>query len=305
MFLGQPSVLWKTVMSVSPSGQKKGRGANRQKMRPIEHTYTIGSSLVSCRAAYRSCMLNSGPLNVQFPGLNSKMNASDEDAIRLVPMTEAEREAKVNPMRAFVAGMTIRFELSRRKFLSRLYSFYFESSNSHFAPKFLISHQKCKNQSLFFRKRRITQKLHPLERGFTGRSIPGMKLGPPPALGDVTFNDFETYCLQLRRVCHMDGTVGRLHSSQALVVTGNGRGTVGYAAAKAAMMRPMLAVIRAMQMAAKRLFYVQLLEERTIYQVLFVNRHSGLTIIAGPDFGLFESCNSGIGPGPSRVWQDF
>lgn len=36
--------LWKTVTSVSKSGQKKGRRSTRQPIRPLERYYRIGSS---------------------------------------------------------------------------------------------------------------------------------------------------------------------------------------------------------------------------------------------------------------------
>lgn len=47
-------------------------------------------------------------------------------------------------------------------------------------------------------KRRAKEKLHPLERGFSGTQIVGQRLGPPPPVDDVTYDDFETYCLQVR-----------------------------------------------------------------------------------------------------------
>lgn len=36
--------LWKTITSVSKSGQKKGRRSTRQQIRPLERFYKIGSS---------------------------------------------------------------------------------------------------------------------------------------------------------------------------------------------------------------------------------------------------------------------
>lgn len=47
----------------------------------------------------------------------------------------------------------------------------------------------------------MKEKLHPLERGFAGTRIEGQKLGPPPPIDDVNFNDFQTYCLQVRMFC--------------------------------------------------------------------------------------------------------
>lgn len=43
----------------------------------------------------------------------------------------------------------------------------------------------------------MKEKLHPLERGFAGTRIEGQKLGPPPSVGDIHFDHFQTYCLQV------------------------------------------------------------------------------------------------------------
>jgi ribosomal protein S5 len=50
-----------------------------------------------------------------------------------------------------------------------------------------------------------------------------------------------------------------------LLITGNGRGLAGYAVGKAPLHRTNNAIIKAMNMAGRKLFYVELLEGRTIY----------------------------------------
>lgn len=47
------------------------------------------------------------------------------------------------------------------------------------------------------KKRRINEKLWPLERGFSGPHVVGQKLGPPPPVDGVNFEGFETYCLEV------------------------------------------------------------------------------------------------------------
>lgn len=60
---------------------------------------------------------------------------------------------------------------------------------------------------------------------------------------------------------------GRVHNMNALVITGNGKGLAGYAVGKAAIHRTNNAIIAGMNMAGRKLFFVELLNGRTIYQV--------------------------------------
>ncbi|MCP9259261.1 Protein sel-1 protein [Dirofilaria immitis] len=114
-------------------------------------------------------------------------------------------------------------------------------------------------------KKRIKEKLHPLERGFAGVRIEGQKLGPPPPVDDIYFDDFQTYCLQLRRTTNMT-SYGRQHTMSALIITGNGNGLGGYAIGKSGLKHHIRAIVNGMRMASKKLVYVELLENRTIYQ---------------------------------------
>ncbi|KAJ1351132.1 28S ribosomal protein S5, mitochondrial [Parelaphostrongylus tenuis] len=115
-------------------------------------------------------------------------------------------------------------------------------------------------------KRRFREKLHPLERGFSGTQIVGQKLGPPAPVDGVSFDDFQSYCLEIKRTCNMTRVFGRVHTMAALVITGNGQGLAGYAVGKAPLHRTTTAIVNGMNMAARKLFYVDLLEGRTIYQ---------------------------------------
>ncbi|CAD5225655.1 unnamed protein product [Bursaphelenchus okinawaensis] len=116
------------------------------------------------------------------------------------------------------------------------------------------------------KKRRQREKLHPLERGFSGHKIEGQKLGPMPPLDGVNFDDFQSYVLEIKRTANMTRVFGRVHTMAALVFVGNGNGLAGYAVGKAGLNRSMNAVIKGMKIASRKLFYVDLLEGRTIYQ---------------------------------------
>lgn len=49
-------------------------------------------------------------------------------------------------------------------------------------------------------KRRIREKLHPLERGFSGGTVVGQKFGSPPSAEGVNFDDFQSYCLEVSKL---------------------------------------------------------------------------------------------------------
>ncbi|VDO74309.1 unnamed protein product [Haemonchus placei] len=176
--------------------------------------------------------IGSSPMKVQFPGLNAPINTVDPD----VKITEqSEEEIKEG-------------QLSVRKALEE---------------------QKMGG------RRRFREKLHPLERGFSGTQLVGQKLGPPPPVDGVSFDDFQTYCLEelclwlpmgVKRTAVMTRVFGRVHTMAALVITGNGNGLAGYAVGKAPLHRTTTAIVNGMNMAARKLFYVELLEGRTIYQ---------------------------------------
>jgi hypothetical protein len=47
------------------------------------------------------------------------------------------------------------------------------------------------------KKNRRKEKLTPMERGFTGGTWLGQKLGPPPSIDGVDLGEFECVCLQV------------------------------------------------------------------------------------------------------------
>ncbi|CAI5451849.1 unnamed protein product [Caenorhabditis angaria] len=200
--------LWKTLTSVSKSGQKKGRRNTRQPVRPLNRFYRIGS----------------GPLKVEFAGLNSPIKLKEDRLAEIVEQTEDE-------VRESMGGI-----------------------------------KKILEEKDTGKKKRNREKLHPMERGFSGTQLVGQKLGPPPQVDGVDYSDFETYCLEVKRTSNMTNVFGRVHTMSALVVTGNGKGLAGYAVGKAPIHRTTTAIIHGMNMASRKLFFVELHEGRTIYQ---------------------------------------
>ncbi|CAB3397934.1 unnamed protein product [Caenorhabditis bovis] len=201
--------LWKTLTSVSKSGQKKGRRNTRQPVRPLNRFYRIGSS----------------PMKVEFAGLNAPIRLKeDQPLVGIVEQTEDEVRENFG---------SVKRNLEERD---------------------------------TGKKKRNREKLHPMERGFSGTQLVGQKLGPPPPIDGVDFSDFETYCLEVKRTSNMTNVFGRVHTMSALIVTGNGKGLAGYAVGKAPIHRTTTAIINGMNMASKKLFFVELHEDRTIYQ---------------------------------------
>jgi len=65
----------------------------------------------------------------------------------------------------------------------------------------------------------------------------------------------------------MKGGFGRVFTMKVLVVTGNGKGTIGYAVGWSPLFETNSAILKAMKFATRRLQHVELLEGRTIYNV--------------------------------------
>uniref|UniRef100_A0A0N4ZLV2 Small ribosomal subunit protein uS5m n=1 Tax=Parastrongyloides trichosuri TaxID=131310 RepID=A0A0N4ZLV2_PARTI len=204
--------LWKTITSVSKSGQKKGRRATRQTVRQLDRFYKIGQS----------------PMNIKMPGLNMAINDNiasiTKDPIFVQESTEEEIQQNLDKVKLILGDKGA------------------------------------------LKKKRNKEKLHPLERGFSGTQIVGQKLGSPPPIDEINFDEFQTFCLEVKRTSNMTGVFGRVHTMSALVFIGNGKGLGAYAVGKAPIHKTNVAIVNGMKMASRKLFYVELLEDRTIYQ---------------------------------------
>ncbi|XP_026462523.1 28S ribosomal protein S5, mitochondrial-like [Ctenocephalides felis] len=110
-------------------------------------------------------------------------------------------------------------------------------------------------------------KLSPIERGWSGARLPGRSVGPPDAVGEDAFENFDTKVLEMKQVFHMSGTLGRKRCQSIFVVTGNGQGLAGFGLGKAADTRA--ALRRAKNRAGQKLMYFELYKNHTIFHDFF------------------------------------
>ncbi|KRX82250.1 Protein sel-1 -like protein 1 [Trichinella sp. T6] len=156
-------------------------------------------------------------------------------------------------------------------------------------PKYLPPDPEREQKLLKLREMtRVSRlKLHPLERGWSGTSLKGRKLGPPPCIAEQENSDqFKTVVLETKAVRHMTARLGQVKRISLLAVVGNGNGLAeeisflqlyyviiiiivlfiifGFAFAK--MLDSKAALRKASNMAAKRLRYIERFDNHTIYQ---------------------------------------
>lgn len=65
---------------------------------------------------------------------------------------------------------------------------------------------------------------------------------------------------------------GRVYTMFALTIIGNGKGLAGFGVGRAPMFKSNLAIVASMRHASRNLFYVELFENRTIFQVKFLKK---------------------------------
>lgn len=107
------------------------------------------------------------------------------------------------------------------------------------------------------------QKISPLDRGWSGNKMPGRSLGAPDAIGEDSFEGFDTKVIEFKQVMNMKGNLGRKRRLSAFVVTGNKNGLAGFATAKAVDGRACLR--KAKNRAAQKLMYIDLCDGHTIF----------------------------------------
>nr|XP_046258431.1 28S ribosomal protein S5, mitochondrial [Scatophagus argus] len=111
------------------------------------------------------------------------------------------------------------------------------------------------------RRRKIKTKR---ERGWTGSSWGGVRLGPPdPGPNGETYEDFDSRVIEVKSVSHMTAKEGRSRTISCLVAVGNGKGTAGFALGKAADRN--IALRKAKNRAIQYLFYVERYNDHTIF----------------------------------------
>jgi len=111
------------------------------------------------------------------------------------------------------------------------------------------------------------QKLTPLERGWSGAKMPGRSIGPPDAIGEDSFEGFDTKVLELKTVINMKGNLGRKRRLAVAVITGNGNGLAGFATAKAVDSRT--ALRKAKNRAGQKLMHFELSDGHTVFHDFF------------------------------------
>ncbi|KRX65198.1 Protein sel-1 -like protein 1 [Trichinella sp. T9] len=98
-------------------------------------------------------------------------------------------------------------------------------------PKYLPPDPEREQKLLKLREvTRVSRlKLHPLERGWSGTSLKGRKLGPPPCIAEQENSDqFKTVVLETKAVRHMTARLGQVKRISLLAVVGNGNGLAVY-----------------------------------------------------------------------------
>jgi len=111
--------------------------------------------------------------------------------------------------------------------------------------------------------KRRTQNVPALQRGFSGGRLPGKSVGPPDPINDYMFEGFDSRVLEFKMVSHMTGNLGRKIRFSSLIATGNKKGLVGFAVAKAQQGKG--ALRQAKNKAAQRLQYIDLYDGHTVY----------------------------------------
>lgn len=111
----------------------------------------------------------------------------------------------------------------------------------------------------------------PLERGWTGSSPEGKKFGPPiPRNSEESFEGFESVLLFSRTMTIMTPK-GRERSLRTLVVTGNKKGTAGFAFRRTPQGHGPTILQKAIDRAGQALTTIPLYEGRTVYHDFFSN----------------------------------
>uniref|UniRef100_A0A5S6R1M8 Small ribosomal subunit protein uS5m n=1 Tax=Trichuris muris TaxID=70415 RepID=A0A5S6R1M8_TRIMR len=135
--------------------------------------------------------------------------------------------------------------------------------------------------------------LHPLERGWSGSGLKGRLLGPPTCLANEENGDsFKTIVLETKSVRHMTARLGQVKRISLLAVVGNGNGLAGFAFAKHSDSK--LALRKASNMAAKRLRFVERLQNHTIYQDFWAECRSTQLFVERMPEGYGLRCHRAI-----------
>ncbi|XP_034834081.1 small ribosomal subunit protein uS5m [Maniola hyperantus] len=135
-------------------------------------------------------------------------------------------------------------------------------------------------------------KLSPIERGWSGSSMPGRSIGPPDPVGDEEFTGFDTKVLQLRSLLIMKGSLGRTRNFQAMVVTGNGQGLAGFGLGKSKEVPA--ALRKAKNRAGKKLMHFEICDGHTVFHDFFTAFGKTKIYVQKKNKGYGLSCHRAI-----------
>lgn len=105
-------------------------------------------------------------------------------------------------------------------------------------------------------------KILPIDRGWSGKKLPGRRVGPPDPVGEDAFEGFDSIVLELKSVFNMTGNLGRKRQISCFVVTGNGQGLAGFGLGKA--LEGKTALKTAKNRAGQRLIYIERYNNHTV-----------------------------------------
>lgn len=90
-------------------------------------------------------------------------------------------------------------------------------------------------------------------------------LSPFFSIVDYNFEELESVCLEYKIVANVSGTFGKVRRTSCVMAVGNKNGLIGIAKSKS--MDRLKVLLMTKKAAAKRLMYIERLDNRTIYQV--------------------------------------
>lgn len=225
--------LWKSVLLVSNQGSKKGRGKRR------------GGGRVKDLNAGQS--LGDGKMQVVWPGLNADIKLSIHQQHQHLQQTRDQSMKEGEEVKSEV--------VVGDKFGGGLVEIEVRGLDENREQRLT----EIRNQMDKFKSITIA----PHERGFTGNSLNGKKLGPPAAYDDVDFGQFETVIVKYRAMIAMKSILGKKKTISCFAITGNRNGIIGYGTGKGPTARGALNLARAH--ASQRLLAISRYEDRTLF----------------------------------------
>lgn len=106
-------------------------------------------------------------------------------------------------------------------------------------------------------------RINPIDRGWSGSKMPGRSIGAPDAVGEDSFEGFDTRVLEMKTVFIMKGNLGRKRRLSVFAVTGNGKGLAGFALGKAVENKA--AIRKAKNRAGQKLMHIELYNNHTVF----------------------------------------